>query len=963
MMYSLHAWKPYALALGVFSLALVLRFLLLPVEAGLAYLTFYPGVVACALLAGWRPTLLNIALAALIGAYIFNPPHYGFGENDIVPITSFAVSSLAILALLEIFKRRAVFTPAAEEQQVLRESKLVPWLWAIFGLIVLFGAVNVRQHFREVDDASWVTRTHEVKTQIALLLADLLDAETGMRGYLITGDDAFLAPYRAGTQRVAATLNTLRNLTADSPEQQQHLNHLEPVLKQRMERLGVNITLFQRDGFAAAQVAVATGDGKLLQDRIRSILANMEAVESRLGQQRQVTAQTSSRLKIAFSIVTLVGAAAAALGLTLWRLMQELRLRRIATDQVRRLNTALAARADELETRVKLAARASGTGFWDWDLQTNSVYYSPEWKAQLGYADNEIANAFDEWQSRVHPDELANALQRVRTYLAAPTGDFELEVRLRHRDGTYHWILSRGKVQRDAEGKPSRMLGAHVDITKHKRTEHALRESRDLLQLFIEHAPVALAMFDRDMRYVAVSRQWRSDYLLGDREIIGHSHYEIFPEITDNWKSVHRRGLAGESIRSDEDRFERIDGSVQWLRLGVIPWKAADGDIGGIIIFSEDISARKNAEAALREKENLLSESQSIAQIGSWKWRLSDNQIVWSEETYRLYGVPLGHPQPTPAEFIELIHPEDRPAMHAWIENCLAGKPTADLEFRVASRGNESRVLSGRGELQRDAQGRSVAMVGTVQNITDRKRIEVTLRNKNAELERFTYMISHDLKSPLVTIKTFLSYLQQDIAANNAERIGKDMEFIATAAEKMGRMLEELLEFSRVGRIKTQVVQVSWREVVDEALTLTAGAVSARHARVEISAVQINLYGERDRFVQVWQNLIDNAAKFMGEQTEPTIRIGAETKDKEVTFFVCDNGVGIDPRYHEKIFRLFEKLDAHVAGTGLGLALVKRVVESYGGTICVESRGIGSGTCFLFTLPTALANKTQENST
>ncbi|WP_155875318.1 PAS domain S-box protein [Desulfuromonas sp. AOP6] len=152
----------------------------------------------------------------------------------------------------------------------------------------------------------------------------------------------------------------------------------------------------------------------------------------------------------------------------------------------------------------------------------------------------------------------------------------------------------------DFAGHPAELVLAH-DITERHRTESALRESEERLNLFIEHAPAALAMFDREMRYLAVSHRWLADFSLGEMDIIGHSHYEIFPEITEAWKTVHRRGLAGEVLCADEDRFERTDGTSRWKRWEVRPWHAADGSIGGIVIFTEDITERKQADLAIRK--------------------------------------------------------------------------------------------------------------------------------------------------------------------------------------------------------------------------------------------------------------------------------------------------------------------------------------------------------------------------
>jgi len=239
----------------------------------------------------------------------------------------------------------------------------------------------------------------------------------------------------------------------------------------------------------------------------------------------------------------------------------------------------------------------------------------------------------------------------------------------------------------------------------------------------------------------------------------------------------------------------------------------------------------------------------------------------------------------------------------------------------------------------------------------EREQKEKELQERNAELERFTYTISHDLKSPLVTIKTFLGYLAQDLSSSDAERIEQDMLYMGTAADKMGRLLDELLEMSRVGRMVNPPVLVTLREVVDEVLTLVAGPIAERGVEVRLSDETITLLGDRPRLVEVWQNLVENAVKFMGERESPLIEIGAERLDRSMVFYVRDNGMGIDPRYQAKVFGLFEKLDPSVEGTGLGLALVKRIVELYRGTIWLESPGSGQGVCVRFTLPEAVTNQ------
>jgi PAS domain S-box-containing protein len=253
------------------------------------------------------------------------------------------------------------------------------------------------------------------------------------------------------------------------------------------------------------------------------------------------------------------------------------------------------------------------------------------------------------------------------------------------------------------------------------------------------------------------------------------------------------------------------------------------------------------------------------------------------------------------------------------------------------------------------------SILSSIGDITERKRTEEALQQrehelqrKNAELERFTYAVSHDLKSPLVTVKTFLGYLEQDLARGDAGRIGKDILYMNSSTDKMRALLDELLELIQVGHVINPPVRIAFREIVDEALSAVAGRIAERGVDVHPGDDAVMLYGDRPRLAEIWQNLIENAVKYMGDQKNPRIGIGVEGEGRDRVFWVRDNGIGIDPRHQGKVFDLFEKLDPGTEGTGIGLTLVKRIVELYQGKIWLESEGVGHGTCFRFTLPDAV---------
>jgi signal transduction histidine kinase len=225
------------------------------------------------------------------------------------------------------------------------------------------------------------------------------------------------------------------------------------------------------------------------------------------------------------------------------------------------------------------------------------------------------------------------------------------------------------------------------------------------------------------------------------------------------------------------------------------------------------------------------------------------------------------------------------------------------------------------------------------------------LAAKNAELERFTYTVSHDLKSPLVTIRGFAGLAGTDLAAGKLDRVRQDLGRIVAASDRMQRLLEDLLDLSRVGRVVNPAEDVALGPLAREAVELVKGLLDQGGVEVEIAPGLPVVRADRRRLLEVFQNLVENAAKFSRGEPGARIEIGARPDGALPVFFVRDNGRGIEPRFLERIFELFEKLDPGADGTGVGLALVRRIVEAHGGRVWAESDGPGRGATFCFTLP------------
>jgi PAS domain S-box-containing protein len=368
-----------------------------------------------------------------------------------------------------------------------------------------------------------------------------------------------------------------------------------------------------------------------------------------------------------------------------------------------------------------------------------------------------------------------------------------------------------------------------------------------------------------------------------------------------------------------------------------------------------EVAERRRAEATLRESELKLLGLMDASPIAvAWADPAGNSEYV-NPRFHELFGYTL-QDIPTVMDWFRKVCPDE-----ASREAIVASWKTAILRARKEALPVETQQLD---VLCRDGQTRKVRAHTAVlshniyilfDDITERARHSQELRDKNAELERFTYSVSHDLKSPIVTIQAFAGYLEKDLVGGDSARVQMDLGFIRTAADKVSHLLGELLELSRVGRVSNASTVVLLQDVAGEALSLVAGHAVRRGAKIAVTANPLVLTVDRPRLVEVFQNLLDNAIKFLGDRPDPRIDVGFELQGADTVLFVRDNGQGIAPENLERVFGLFQRFDTHTEGAGLGLALVRRIVESHGGRIWAESEGLGKGATFRFTLPGAAA--------
>ncbi len=357
----------------------------------------------------------------------------------------------------------------------------------------------------------------------------------------------------------------------------------------------------------------------------------------------------------------------------------------------------------------------------------------------------------------------------------------------------------------------------------------------------------------------------------------------------------------------------------------------------------------------IKRNEKKLNDAQRLAKIGNWEWNIVDNTIEWSDELYRIFGVSRENFEANYENYLKCIHPDDRENASEIVHKAYQDHQPFDFFHRVVLQNGDEITIHGRGEVYRSNDGKILRMIGTAQDVTERKKAEqklneynIELKRKNQEIEQFSYAASHDLQEPLRTISNFSNLLAQKLEHNPNQEIKEYMRRISGGASRMSNLIFDLLEYSRVGKDMSKLA-TDCDKLVQEILTDLSAIIVESGAKIYVEKLPIlHCYDLKS----VFQNLLLNAIKFKKEASTPVVTISATDTGEEFLFTVIDNGIGIQREYYSRIFIIFQRLHLRTeyAGTGIGLSLCKKIIELHGGKIWVESE-LGSGSKFYFTIP------------
>ncbi len=409
-----------------------------------------------------------------------------------------------------------------------------------------------------------------------------------------------------------------------------------------------------------------------------------------------------------------------------------------------------------------------------------------------------------------------------------------------------------------------------------------------------------------------------------------------------------------------EFRLRSPEGQIGWIYARGKLMRDHKGRPAKVTGFVWDITSRKRAEVALRDSEEYY---RTLVEDSFDGICLMDPKGVILYFNSALTPILGYEPKDLIGDtLLEIFHPQDRQKGVETFRQVLAQPEKPVLaQLRYRTRNGEIRILESRS--LNLLQNRAVqGIINHFQDITarfevqqERERLIAELEAKNSALEQFAYTVSHDLKSPLITIQGYSNHIVQDIERANYTRIKQDVQRIVRAIGTMSSLLEELLKLSRIGHLVSLEEEFSLSTPLEEALILLEGHPSFTRMDFQIQSNLYSIRGDKQRMVEVWQNLLENAMKFMGEQAHPRVEIGMEPVNYRgqtiLSCFVKDNGIGIDPEHQQKVFQLFERLEPRYPGNGIGLTVVKRIIELHNGKIWIESLGNGHGTTFFFAIP------------
>jgi PAS domain S-box-containing protein len=611
------------------------------------------------------------------------------------------------------------------------------------------------------------------------------------------------------------------------------------------------------------------------------------------------------------------------------------------------------ARSEEAERHLRAAQDAVGMGTWTIDLTTNTCIASDSAWRLMGRAPVSPPIPLSQWASSVHPDDWSACERQAQQMLAKGVDNFEQLFRTVHPSGQIRWLWSRVSVERNESGAPVRQRGATIDVTDRTHAEHELQLSEEGFRGVFEGAGIGMALLDLDGRPFQCNRALVEMFGYSVAEHLGMTFMEFThpDDVARDWQ-LYGELAAGKRDKYQLDkRYYHKDGRLVHGNLVMTLVRDSARRPKFAIGMVKDVTRRKQAEQALQESESRLQLVADGAALAITDSDLTSGKIFWNQRTFELFGYePTSDCSITEQMWRSRVHPDDLDGVRQALARAKRERSTFNTEYRIVHADGKIMWLSAYGRYYHGDDGKAVRFVGMSLDITERKQAQEELREADRRKDEFLAVLAHELRNPLAPLRDGLRIFQlADIADPTLNKARQIME---RQLSQMVRLIDDLLDVNRISRNKLELRRsdTTIGQILDIAVETCRPALEAASHRLtmQLPAEPIHLRADRVRLAQVFSNLLSNSSKYMHSGGEIRVTVGREGDD--VVVAVADDGIGIAPEDLPRVFEMFAQVgretNRQVGGLGIGLALVRRLVEMHGGVVTAASPGLGQGSTF-----------------
>ncbi len=613
----------------------------------------------------------------------------------------------------------------------------------------------------------------------------------------------------------------------------------------------------------------------------------------------------------------------------------------------------------ELQQLLQNAAKMARIGSWELNLTANdenAMYWSPITRELFEVSDeyNPSTTGGMEFYSVDSKHLLSTAVKE----LIKKGGSFDLELQIFTGAGNLRWVRCIGQCE-FVKDECTKLFGSYQDIHQRKSAEINLKEALTERNTILESIGDAFFAVDPDWHVTYWNKEAETLLSTPKEHILGKKLWDVFAEhVGLTSYQAYNKAMKNQTTVHFEDYYPDTN---KWFEISAYPSKA------GLSVYFKDVSIRKIAEEEIRKSNERFEKVTEATNDAIWDYDVLNNELFWGKGFLTLFGYDSEKDPPSFEFLISLIHPKDRERVVQKIEHFMTDPGSSNWfdEYRFLKADGTYAFVIDRAKFIRNNEGVVERVVGAMSDISYRKKYEESLKKlntklkkytqqletSNAELEQFAYVASHDLQEPLRMVSSFLSQLEKKYGVHLDDKARQYIHFAVDGAQRMRHIILDLLEFSRVTHFKEEKETFGIEEIVEDFCALRHKLIDELQAEITYKNLpKIKAY--KAPIIQVFHNLLDNALKYHRTDVPPKIAVTAKDKQDHWKFSIKDNGIGIEPEYFEKIFIIFQRLHNKEAygGTGMGLAIVKKVIDNLGGSIQVKSKP-GRGSQFIVTIP------------